>query len=92
MTPAAVLEQRIDLAEAPLAAAAYCARGDEASTLKVVVLLELLGNISANATPPPGYALTITKDDQTVFNTTDQLSVDAAGARGVIGVQLAPGR
>ena len=92
MTPAAVLEQPIDLAEAPLAAAAYCARGDEASTLKVVVLLELLGNISANATPPPGYALTITKDDQTVFNTTDQLSVDAAGARGVVGVQLAPGR
>jgi len=91
-TPAAVLEQPIDLAEAPLAAAAYCARGDEASTLKVIVLLELLGNVPAKSTPAPGYAIAISKDAETVFNTADQLNVDATGARGVIGVQLAPGR
>ena len=92
-TAADVLEQPTDLAETPMAAAAYCARGDEASTLKVVVLVELLGGIAANTTPAPGYALVITKDDQTVFNTADPLTVDAAGAaRSVVGIQLAPGR
>jgi VWFA-related protein len=92
MTPVDVLEQPTDLAETPIATAAYCARGDEASTLKVVVLLELLGNVSANATPAPGYALTITREGATVFHTADPLTVDGSGAHSVVGVQLAPGR
>jgi VWFA-related protein len=92
MSPVGVLEQPTDLAETPVAAAAYCARGDEASTLKVVVLLELLGQVAAGATPPPGYALTIAREGETVFHTSDPLTVDASGARSVVGVQLAPGR
>jgi VWFA-related protein len=92
MNPVAVLEQPTDLAETPMAAAAYCARGDEASTLKVVVLLELLGQVAAATTPAPGYAMTITREGETVFHTSDPLTVDASGARSVVGVQLAPGR
>jgi VWFA-related protein len=88
LTPGDVLTNPTDLAEVPVAVAAYSTRGDEASTLKVVVLVETRGA----ATPQPTYGFTVTKDDRTVFETADPMTTDASGARAVVAAQLAPGR
>lgn len=78
------------LAEVPMSAAAYGTLGEQPSTLKVVILIETLGGASASA--PPSYALTITNDDRTAFQTSDAMTPDPSGARAVMAAQMAPGR
>jgi hypothetical protein len=89
LTPVAVLEQPTDLAEAPLAAAAYTTRGDDATTLKVIVLVELLS--SAPGVSRPSYAFIVMKDDKAIFQTADDMVVVPGGARAVVAAQLVPG-
>jgi hypothetical protein len=89
MTPVEVLSQPTDLAEAPMAAAAYTTRGEDATTLKVVVLVELLS--SAAASTSPSYAFAVMKDDKPIFQTADNMAIVPGGARAVVAAQLTPG-
>jgi VWFA-related protein len=89
LTPVRVLEQPTDLAEAPLAAAAYTTRGDDETTLKVIVLVELLS--AAPGAARPSYAFNVMKGDKPIFQTADEMVVEPGGARAVVAAQLAPG-
>jgi hypothetical protein len=88
--PVDVLAEPTDMLEAPLAAATYTTRGDEASTLKVIVLVELLQPGGAGAAP--SYAFFIEKDGVNAFETADALTPTEVGARAVVAAQLEPGR
>jgi VWFA-related protein len=86
-----VINQPIESADLALATSAYSTRGEESSTLKVILLLELFG--AGSPGPAPSYAISISRDGQTVFQTADKAAdVDAAGARAIVGTQLAPGQ
>jgi len=87
-----ILAAPMPLSEAPLAASAYTTRGEEPSTLKVILLIQLLG--AAVSEPLPAYAISISnaKDEQ-VFTASERTSLAGPlGARAVAGVQLAPGQ
>jgi hypothetical protein len=85
-----LLAQPTDIADAPVALAAYSTRGDEPTTLKVILLVELLE--AARGQIPAEYAFSILKDDRPVFETADALTLSADGGRAVVAAQLAPGR
>ena len=85
-----LLSQPVDVLDVPVAAAGYTARGEEATTLKEIVVIELPRGAATE--PPPSYALTISKDDRVVFQTADELrAAGADGPRAVTGAQLPPG-
>ena len=85
-----LLSQPVDVLDLPLSAAGYTARGDEATTLKEILVIELPRGAAAE--PPPTYALSIKKDDRVVFQTTDQIrATGTSQPRAVTGAQLAPG-
>ncbi len=90
-TPVDVLTFPGDVAETAIASSAYSLRGEETSTLKVILLLELLGQTASE--PAPTYAVSITQADRVVFETNDVLTPSASGgARAVVAMQLAPGQ
>jgi VWFA-related protein len=90
-TPVDILGLPTDVVETPMAVSAYSTRGQDDTTLKVILLVELLAGKMEE--PLPTYAISITKDDQTAFETADKTSVAGpAGARAVISAQLAPGQ
>ena len=85
-----LLSQPVDVLDVPVSAAGYTARGEEATTLKEILVIELPRGAATE--PPPSYALTISKDDRIVFQTADELRADgASGPRAVTGAQLPPG-
>jgi VWFA-related protein len=91
-SPLDILAAPTAFSEAPFAASAYTTRGDEPPTLKVILLIQLLG--AAAAEPLPAFAISITnaKDEQ-VFVAADKTSLSSSlGARAVAGIQLAPGQ
>ena len=90
-TPVDVLALPTDVEETAIAASAYSFRGEETSTLKVILLLELLGHTASE--PAPTYAISITQGDRVVFETADELTPSSSGgARAVVATQLAPGK
>jgi hypothetical protein len=91
--PSAVdlLSQPVDLMDLPIAATAFSARGEEATTLKEIILVEVAGRLSDDVAP--SYAVMVMKDDRPVFQAADHLIVSAdKQARVVMATQLAPGR
>jgi VWFA-related protein len=85
-----LLSQPVDVLDLPISAAGYTARGEEATTLKEILVIELPRGAATE--PPPGYALTISKDDRVVFQTADEIrAAGATEARAVTGAQLPPG-
>lgn len=85
-----LLAQPVDVADLPVAAAAYTMRGEEAATLKVIITAELARGISV--TSPLHYALMVMQDGKAVFQSRDAAVEEANGARVVTAAQLAPGR
>ena len=71
-----LLSQPVDVLDVPVSAAGYTARGEEATTLKEIVVIELPRGAATE--PAPSYALTISKDDRVVFQTADEIR--SAGA------------
>jgi VWFA-related protein len=91
-SPVEILAVPTLFSEAPITASTYTTRGEEPSSLKVIVLLQLLS--AAGGEPLPAYAISITnaKDEQ-VFVGGDKISSSSPlGARAVSGVQLGPGQ
>ncbi len=84
-----LLSQPVDVLDVPVSAAGYTARGEEATTLKEIVVIELPRGAATE--PAPSYALTISKDDRVVFQTADEIRSAGAEPRAVIGAQLPPG-
>lgn len=79
------------LSELPLTVATYNTRGEDATTLKVVVLLE--SHTGSPPATPPSYAFTIVgPDDRTVFQTAGTMKAAAGGATVIVAAQIAPGR
>ena len=87
--PVEVLGQPIDLIELPVTAATYTVRGDEATTLKQIFLIH---DGAAEAGARADYAIAVTKDDRSAFQTNGQLTVTNQQAEAVTAAQLAPGR
>lgn len=87
--PIDLLAQPADALELPIAAATYSVRGDEAATLKQIILVQAAG---IGTGTPPNYALAVMKDERTVFQTDGTLSVAGQDAQAVMGAQLPPGR
>jgi VWFA-related protein len=88
-TPVEALTHPTDFTELPIAVSAYSTRGDESTTLKVILSIEAW----SAAVIGTSYAISIAKDGQPVFesgNTTIQSTTDAV--RAVTAAQLAPGR
>jgi VWFA-related protein len=87
MNPVDLLAQPVALTEAPLTVATYMTRGDDASTLKVIVLVE---SNAASAEGPAAYAFSVADGERPVFETADRM---AAGSPAVsVAAQLPPGR
>jgi VWFA-related protein len=84
-----LLAQPTDAVELPVSVATYSVRGDEAATLKQIVLIHA-APIATEA--PPTYDLFILKDDRIVFQTNETLEVTGTDAQAVTAAQLAPGR
>ena len=85
-----LLSQPVDVLDLPISAAGYTARGDEATTLKEILVIELPR--SAASEPAASYAVAISKDDRVVFQTADEIRVTGGtDARAVTGAQLPPG-
>ena len=78
------------MAEVPMAATAFGTLGATPSTLKVVLLVETLGGAAVSS--PLSYALKISNDDRTAFETADAMAPAPSGARAIMAAQLAPGR
>jgi VWFA-related protein len=89
INPVDLLAQPIDAVELPISAAVYSVRGDEADTLKQIILIHASG---IGSDSPPSYALAVLKDDRPVFQTNEQLPVTGQEAQAVIAAQLSPGR
>jgi VWFA-related protein len=85
-----LLAQPVDLAELPIAVAAYSVRGDERDTLKVIISAEI--GRDASMTPPARYALVIMKTNEVSFQTNDTATAGPETASAIIAAQLAPGR
>jgi VWFA-related protein len=87
--PVEVLSHPVDFAEAPMAVSTYTTRGDEASTLKVVFLIEALA-----AAPRDGvisYALSVSdQSKKVIFETADRFATGNTST--AISTQVAPGR
>ena len=79
------------LAETPLSIGVYNTRGEDATTLKLVVLLE-----SVTGTRPagePSFAFSITSSDgKPVFQTEGKMKTQSDRAEATVGAQVAPGR
>ena len=88
LNPVELLAQPVDMHDAPMAAATYVTRGEAPDTLKVILLVELLG--AAKEDGAASYALAISKDGRRVFETADAIAAGMPGA--AIAAQLAPGR
>jgi len=84
-----LVAQPVDAVELPVAVAAYTVRGDDASTLKQIVLIEA-GGIGTDAAPV--YAFAVIKGDHPVFQTNGELTVAGQTATTVTAAQLAPGQ
>ena len=78
------------LAEVPMSATVYGTLGEQPSTLKVVLLVETLAGAAVSS--PLSYALKITNDDRTAFETADAMAPVPNGARAITAAQIAPGR
>ncbi len=88
-SPVDVLLQPLDALEIPLIASAYTTRGDQAETVRVIVLLEGPGRNDSTLK----YAFSILQEERTVFETADVMkAVRDGGAAAAVAVQLAPGR
>lgn len=88
-----LLAQPVDLTDLPVAAGVYTVRGDEPTTVKAIIAAEIGRGVTSD--PPHRYALTITKDAVTSFQTNDVATAHddpTAGAHVVTAAQLAPGR
>ncbi len=85
-----LLSQPVDVADLPVAVSAYSVRGDEATTLKVIINAELGGE--QRPTDQVRYALFITKGNDVVFQTNDAATSEAGRAHVLTAAQLAPGR
>jgi VWFA-related protein len=78
------------LAEVPLVATAYNTRGEDAATVKLVVVLETPSGTQGG---PPSYAFTINgADDKPAFQTTGAMKAHGDGAHVSVATQVAPGR
>jgi VWFA-related protein len=89
LNPVELLAQPVDALEAPFAAATYMTRGEESATLKVILLVELL-NDAGSDDGPASYAIAISQDGRSIFETADRIAAGAPAA--AIAAQLAPGR
>jgi VWFA-related protein len=89
--PLDILAAPTPFSEAPFALSAYTTQGEEAHTLKVILLVQLLG--AAAPDPLPAFAISITnaKDEQ-VFTASEKTSLGPLGARAIAGIQLNPGQ
>ena len=88
LNPVDLLSQPVDFAEAPLTVATYMTRGEERSTLKMVVLVE-----TDPATVERGsasYAFSLSREGKTVFETAEKLAPGVQ--RTAIAAQIEPGR
>ena len=85
-----LLLQPVDVLDLPISAAGYTARGEEATTLKEILAIELpRGAVTESAA---SYALTISKDDRVVFQTADEIrATGGTEAQAVTGAQVPPG-
>jgi hypothetical protein len=84
------LAQPVDVLDLPISAAGYTARGEEATTLKEILVIELPRG--AVTEPAAGYALAISKDDRVVFQTDGGIrAAEGTEPRAVTGAQLPPG-
>lgn len=88
VSPVDVLVQPVDLMETPIAAGLFTTRGDDPSTLKVILLAELLGGKREAGTA--SYAFAVQQDGKNVFETAGRFANGAS--RAAIATQLAPGR
>lgn len=85
-----LLSQPVDVLDLPVSAAGYTARGEEPTTLKEILAIELPRGAATE--PAASYALTISKDDRVVFQTADEIRAsDGTDARAVIAAQVPPG-
>lgn len=79
------------LAEAPLAIGAYNTRGDQATTMKLVVLLESV--TGTRPASPPSFAFAIVSSDgKSVFQTKGKMKAQDDRAEVTVAAQVAPGR
>ncbi len=90
-TVAEVMALPPGLAETPLSIGVYNTRGEDAATLKLVVLVEsVTGSHPAGA---PSFALEITSNDgKPVFETNGTLKTQSDRAEVTVAAQVAPGR
>ena len=85
---ATLIEQPVDIADLPIAAAAYCLRGDETATLKVLVRADIGKGLKT--TVPVRYAMTVIgQDGSAILNLTGTAATDGSL---LAAIQLAPGR
>lgn len=86
----ALLQQPTDIADLPLATAAYTMRGDDASRLRVVIATEVR---DARARPPLQWAFAVLTGGNLVATSRQRLEGDAGGGiqAGTISVKLPPG-
>jgi hypothetical protein len=83
-----LLAQPVDIGDLPVAVAAHSARGDEPSTLKVMIRAEIGHGVPT--TPPVRYAAAVIAANGTVgLNVTGNAAADGGV---LISAQLAPGR
>ena len=87
LTAADLLAQPTDAVELPVSVATYSVRGDEAATLKQIVLIH-----AAPIAIEAAYDLFILKDDRIVFQANETLEITGTDAQAVTAAQLAPGR
>src|SRR5690348_15478540 len=79
------------LAEVPLSIAAYNTRGEDAATLKVVVLLESV--TGAHASAPPSFAFELTSSSgKSAFQASGKMKVQSDRAVATVAAQVAPGQ
>ncbi len=85
-----LLSQPVDVLDLPISAAGYTARGEEATTLKEILVIELPRGAAAE--PAASYAVAISKDDRVVFQTAGEIRVTGGTDAGAVtGAQLPPG-
>jgi hypothetical protein len=79
------------LAETPLSIGVYNTRGDAATTLKLVVLLESV--TGTRPTGEPSFAISITSSDgKPVFQTEGKMKAQSDRAEVTVAAQVPPGR
>ncbi len=87
---ASLIMQPLDVADLPIAAATYTVRGEEATTVKVILSAEFGRGLAI--TPPVRYAVAVRSGGQPVFETNGTATDEKEGARLLVGAQLAPGQ